>query len=106
MKADVRIVGQATRFTKENPRPGPGRPKTKIIREYARKIVQEEDPKTKKLIAQECVEILIKYARKGSLGHLQQFLQLIESDIPGAGWTGDGKLDSDSLAKLVAKLCR
>ena len=86
-----------------------GRPRTKIVRDYARRIVEEKDPQTKKILAQECVELLIKFARKGSLGHLQQFIQLVESDAPGAGWPGSGeqsRLDSDSVAKLISKICR
>ena len=83
-----------------------GRPKTKIIREYARKIVEEQSPDGKKKIAEELVEILLKFARRGSLGHLQQFLQLVESDTPGAGWSGDAKLDADAVAKLISKICR
>jgi hypothetical protein len=55
------------------------------------------------------VWLLVKYARRGSLGHLQQFLQLIESDVAGAGWNGSDlaqQLDADATARLVTKLCR
>lgn len=83
-----------------------GRPKTRIIRELARKLAEEKSPSGRQTIAEELVQILIKFARKGSLGHLQQFLQLIESDIPGAGWGQDAKLDADAIAKLATKLCR
>jgi hypothetical protein len=48
----------------------------------------------------------LKYARRGSLGHLQQFIQLVESDEPGADWNGSGQLDGDAIAQLVKKLCR
>ena len=66
----------------------------------------EPDPTGKQLIAEELVETLLKYARRGSLGHWQQFLQLIERDTPGAGRTGDSRLDADAVAKLTIKLCR
>jgi hypothetical protein len=46
-----------------------GRPKTKIIRDYARKIAEERDSTTKPIIAEELIHILLKYARRGSLGH-------------------------------------
>ncbi len=82
-----------------------GRPKTKIIRDYVRKIIEEKDPKTQKAIAEQCAEALIKFAKRGSLGHLQAVLNLTESDSPGAGSEGN-KLDSDSVAKLIDKLCR
>lgn len=81
-----------------------GRPRTKIIREYARKIVEEKSPDGRKIIAQELVELLLKFARKGSLGHLQQFLALIESDA--ATTTGTGTLDTDAINRLVQKLLR
>jgi ribosomal protein L17 len=83
-----------------------GRPKTKIIREIVRQIIEEKDPKTKKLIARKFAEVLIDRALKGSITHWQQALQLIESDTPGAGWSGDGKLDADAVAKLISKICR
>jgi hypothetical protein len=81
-----------------------GRPKTKIVREYARKIAEEVDPKTRKVIAEELVEILLKYARKGSLGHLQQFLNLIESDSGTSA--GGTDLNTDAINRLVQKLLR
>jgi hypothetical protein len=99
-------LGKATRFKKGHATPGPGRPKTKIIRDYARRIAEEEDPQTKKLIARECVEILLKYARRGSLGHWQQFLQLVESDASGTGWPGSSNMDADAVQRLIGKLCR
>jgi hypothetical protein len=96
----------ATRF-----RPGvsgnaKGRPRTRIIRDFARKIAEEQSPDGQRIVAEECVRILLKYARRGSLGHLQQFIQLVESDEPGAGWPGGDQLDGGAIARLVGKLCR
>lgn len=82
-----------------------GRPKTRILREYARKILEEQDQEGRSKVAQELIDILLKYARKGSLGHLQELRHLLESDEPGAGTSGNS-LDSDSISKLIAKLCR
>jgi len=83
-----------------------GRPRTKIVREYARRIIEERDPKTQRLIAEELARVLVEHALKGLLGHFQQLLQLRESDIPGAGWSGESQiLDSDSRARLLRKLC-
>jgi hypothetical protein len=96
----------ATRFqpgASGNPK---GRPRTKIIRDFARKVAEEKDPTGQRLIAEELVHILLKYARRGSLGHLMQFIQLVESDEPGAGWNGSEQLDGDAIARLYAKLCR
>jgi hypothetical protein len=103
---NIAEAGRATRFKKGHARPGPGRPKTRIIREYARKIVEEKDPTGKKIIAQELVEVLLKYARKGSLGHLQQFIQLVESDASGTGWPASRQFDSDGVNQLIEKLLR
>ena len=83
-----------------------GRPRTKILREFARRIAEQPDPSGQRIIAEELVHILLKYARRGSLGHLQQFIQLVESDEPGADWNGSGQLDGDAIAQLVKKLCR
>jgi hypothetical protein len=86
-----------------NPR---GRPRTKLIREYARRIIEEKAPGKQHTIAEELVRVLVKHALRGSLGHFQQLLQLVESDTPGAGWPGANQLDQDATAKLIAKLCR
>jgi hypothetical protein len=59
---NIREVGQATRFNKENPRPGRARPKTKMVREYSRMIAMERDPKTKRIIAEELARTLVKFA--------------------------------------------
>ena len=95
----------ATRFRPGTSGNAKGRPRTKIIRDFARRMAEEKDPSGQRVIAEECVRILLKYARRGSLGHLQQFIQLVESDEPGAGWNGQG-LDTDAVNRLVAKLCR
>ena len=96
----------ATRFRSGKSGNPKGRPRTRIIRDFARRIAEEKSPDGQRIIAEECVRILLKYARRGSLGHLQQFIQLVESDEPGAGWNGSGQLDGDAIAKLCAKLCR
>ena len=67
-------LGKATRFSKENPRPGPGRPRTKIIREYVRQIVEEEDPKTKKIIARQLAEALVNKALATVTGGLMFYV--------------------------------
>jgi len=99
-------AGAATQFQPGVSGNAKGRPRTKIIRDFARRIVEESDPTGRQTIAEECVRLLLKFARRGSLGHLQQFLQLVESDAPGAGWPGDSRLDVDAIAKLTAKICR
>jgi hypothetical protein len=82
-------VGKATQFKIGHKSvPGPGRPKTKILREIAREIVEEVNPKKKKIRARILLEKLISQAEKGSLGHFQQVLQLLEADASGANWPG------------------
>jgi hypothetical protein len=61
-----------------------GRPRTKIVRDVARRIAEETDPKTQRAIAEELVQALVNRALRGSLGHFKQFLELVESDGPGA----------------------
>jgi hypothetical protein len=80
-------VGKATQFKAGCP-PGPGRPPTKILRVVARELAEELDPKKKKTQARLMVESLIKSAKKGSLSHFQQFLELIEADVIGVTWPG------------------
>jgi len=98
--------GVRTRFRSGKSGNANGRPPVKILREYARRIVEEKSPGKRYSIAEEMVYILLKYARRGSLGHWQQLLQLVESDTPGAGWPGSEGLDLDSRARLIEKLCR
>jgi hypothetical protein len=80
-------VGKATQFKPGN-KGGPGRPKTKILREIAREIIEETDPKRKKIRARVLLDALIKRAQEGSLGHFQQLLQLLEADASGINWPG------------------
>jgi hypothetical protein len=87
-----RLSGGSGRFQKDNRagvrtrfRPGvsgnpTGRPRTKILRDWARKVAEESDPTRKQLIAEEIVRALVKRALRGSLRHFQQFLELVESD--------------------------
>ena len=97
----------ATRFRPGTSGNAKGRPRTRIIRELRRaRCAEQPDPTGQRLIAEEMVHILLKYARRGSLGHLQQFIQLVESDEPGAGWPASGQLDGDAIERLVTKLCR
>lgn len=57
-----------------------GRPRTKILREIAREVIDEQDPKKKKKIARQLIESLIAKAKSGSLGHFQELLKLLEED--------------------------
>jgi hypothetical protein len=105
-KEHISELGKATRFSKDDPRPGPGRPKTNIVREYCRKLAAEKDPKTKRLISEELAYVLLKGALKGKLAHWQQFVQFLETDGPVSGaWPGQQfGPDSDSREKLARKI--
>jgi Family of unknown function (DUF5681) len=96
-------IGKDTRFPPGKSGNPNGRPPTKLLRNIAREIAEEIDPKKRAIKGRILVEALYKKAAKGHLGHFQEFARLLEEDFgtdlrisgPGAG-----PIDLDVAARM------
>jgi Family of unknown function (DUF5681) len=80
-KHDLIEAGKSTRFKPGISGNPAGRPRTKFLRNIARDLIEMVDnTKSKKHRAQRLIEVLLKEAEKGSLGHFKQVLNLLEED--------------------------
>ncbi len=79
-KHDLVEAGKNTRFKPGISGNPAGRPRTRFLRNIARDLIEMVDTKSKKHRAQRLIEVLLKEAEKGSLGHFKQVLNLLEED--------------------------
>ena len=92
------LIGEATQFKPGESGNPLGRPKTKLLREYARELAEEIDPVKRKIKARILVEALYDKAKRGNLPHFQEFLRLLEEDTSVRTRMD---LDSESAAPMI-----
>ena len=73
-------AGYSTRFQPGQSGNPLGRPSTKLLRNLARELAEERDAKKRKQKARVWIEALDRKACKGSLGHFEMLLRLLEED--------------------------
>lgn len=78
---DLVEAGYATRFQPGQSGNPSGRPSTKLLRNIARELAEERNPKKRKQKARVWIEALDRKASKGSLGHFEMLLRLLEEDV-------------------------